>query len=31
MKIQYNVCMALSNISFNEHGKLAIVSKGYIK
>ena len=30
-KIQYNVCMTLANISFNEEGKAAIVQKGYIK
>lgn len=29
--IQYNVCMTLANISFNEVGKAAIVAKGHIK
>lgn len=29
--IQYNLCMTLANISFNEVGKAAIVAKGHIK
>ncbi len=29
--IQYNVCLTLANISFNETGKAAIVTKGHIK
>lgn len=30
-EIQYNVCMTLANISFNEEGKAAIVAKKHIK
>ena len=29
--IQHNVCLTLANISFDETGKLAIVTKGHIK
>lgn len=31
IQIQYNVCITLANISFNEEGKEAIVAKGYIR